>query len=193
MDLTPAILQGRHVRLEPLGMHHHEGLCAVGLFTELWRWIPFQVLTPERMRAYIESALKDQERGVSMPFATLDALTGAVIGSTRFMNIDAPNLRVEIGSTWLTPARQRSAANTEAKYLMLCHAFDKLNCNRVELKTDALNEKSRAAILRIGAKQEGIFRSHVVCHDGRIRDSVYFSIIRPEWPEVRARLEERLR
>src|ERR1035438_9147793 len=108
------------------------------------------------------------------------------------MNIDAPNRRVEIGSTWLALDHQRTAANTEAKYLMLTHAFDKLGCNRVELKTDALNAKSRAAILRIGAKQEGIFRKHVICHNGRVRDSVYFSIIREEWPEVRTRLEEKL-
>jgi RimJ/RimL family protein N-acetyltransferase len=136
--------------------------------------------------------LRDQERGTAMPFATLDAATGGVIGSTRFMNIDVPNRRVEIGSTWLSPNRQRTAANTEAKYLMLTHAFDTLGCIRVELKTDALNEKSRAAILRIGAKQEGIFRSHVICHDGRIRDSVYFSITREEWPQVRTGLEEKL-
>jgi RimJ/RimL family protein N-acetyltransferase len=192
MDLTPVVLQGQHVRLEPLAPHHHEGLCAAGLAPEIWRWIPFQITTPDQMRAYIEAGLGDQERGVSLPFATLDAATGSVIGSTRFMNIDVPNLHVEIGSTWLAPARQRTAANTEAKYLMLGYAFDKLGCIRVELKTDALNEKSRAAILRIGAKQEGIFRNHVICHNGRIRDSVYFSITREEWPDVRARLEEKL-
>jgi RimJ/RimL family protein N-acetyltransferase len=193
MDLTPTVLQGRHVRLEPLALHHHEGLCAVGLAEEIWRWIPYQVRTPEQMRAYIEAGLRDQERGTAMPFATLDAATGTVIGSTRFMNIEVPNLRVEIGSTWLAPARQRTAVNTEAKYLMLGHAFEKLGCIRVELKTDALNEKSRAAILRIGAKQEGIFRNHVICHDGRIRHSVYFSITREEWPDVRGRLEEKLK
>jgi RimJ/RimL family protein N-acetyltransferase len=192
MDLTLVPLSGRFVRLEPLALHHHEGLCAAGLAEEIWRWIPYQVKTPEQMRAYIEAGLRDQERGTAMPFATLDAATGMVIGSTRFMNIDVPNRRVEIGSTWLAPARQRTAANTEAKYLMLSHAFEKLGCIRVELKTDARNEKSRAAILRIGAKQEGIFRKHMICHDGRIRDSVYFSIIREEWPEVRARLEARL-
>jgi RimJ/RimL family protein N-acetyltransferase len=193
MDLTPVVLQGCHVRLEPLALRHHEGLTAVGLAEEIWRWIPYQVRTPEQMRAYIEAGLLDQERGTALPFATLEAATGSVIGSTRFMNIDAPNLRVEIGSTWLAPARQRTAANTEAKYLMLRHAFDKLGCIRVELKTDALNEKSRAAILRIGAKQEGIFRNHAICYDGRIRNSVYFSITREEWPEVRVRLEEKLR
>jgi len=162
----------------------------VGLDPEIWRWIPYQVRTADEMRAYIEAALRDQARGTAIPFATVDAATGEVIGATRYMNIDAPNRRVEIGSTWLATARQRSAANTEGKYLMLSHAFGELNCIRVELKTDALNAKSRAAILRIGAKQEGIFRSHVICHDGRIRDSVYFSITREEWPEVRARLEE---
>ena len=192
MDLTPVVLQGRHVRLEPLALDHQEGLCAAGLDPGIWRWIPYQVKTAEEMRAYIEAGLRDPARGTAMPFATLDAATGSVIGSTRFMNIDVPNRRVEIGSTWLSPDRQRTAANTEAKYLMLTHAFDTLGCIRVELKTDALNEKSRAAILRIGAKQEGIFRSHVICHDGRIRDSVYFSITREEWPQVRTGLEEKL-
>ncbi len=143
------------------------------------------------MSAYIEAALADHDRGVSLPFATC-LVNGEVIGSTRYMNIDVPNRRLEIGSTWITPKWQRSAVNTEAKYLMLRHAFETLGCNRVELKTDALNEKSRAAILRIGAKQEGIFRKHVVCHDGRLRDSVYFSIITEEWPEVKAGLEAKL-
>jgi RimJ/RimL family protein N-acetyltransferase len=182
-------LQGKHVRLEPLSLDHHAALCAAGLHPEIWRWIPYQVRTPEEMREYIEAALRDQARGTVIPFATVDAATGEVIGSTRYMNIDTPNRRVEIGSTWLAPSRQRTAANTEAKYLMLSHAFGELACIRVELKTDALNAKSRAAILRIGAKQEGIFRNHMICHDGRIRDSVYFSITREEWPEVRTNLE----
>ena len=192
MDLTPVVLQGRHVRLEPLALHHHEGLCAAGLAPEVWRWIPYQVTTPEQMRTYIETGLRDQERGLAMPFATLDAATGSVIGSTRFMNIDAPNLRVEIGSTWLAPARQRTAANTEAKYLMLRHAFEVWDCNRVEFKTDSLNTQSRAALLRIGATEEGTFRNHVITAEGRIRHSVYFSITADEWPDRKARLERML-
>src|SRR5262249_14527049 len=118
--------------------------------------------------------------------------SGCVAGSTRYMNIDKPNRRVEIGATWIGRPWQRTAVNTEAKYLMLRHAFETLGCIRVELKTDALNQRSRNAILRIGATQEGIFRQHVICADGRLRDSVYFSIINSEWPRVKAALEAKL-
>src|ERR1700688_2877130 len=118
--------------------------------------------------------------------------SGQLIGSTRFMNIDHPNRGVEIGSTWIVPARQRTAVNTEAKYLMLRHAFDVWNCIRVELKTDALNQRSRNAILRIGAKEEGTLRKHLITWTGRVRDSVYFSILDTEWPEVKAKLEAML-
>ena len=192
MDLTPPTLTGKHIRMVPLSLDHHADLASVGLDPSLWRWIPYQVLTPDNMYKYIQTALAEQQRGVSMPFATCLADTGRAIGCTRYMNIDVPNKRVEIGSTWIAPSHQRTIVNTEAKYLMLRHAFETLDCNRVELKTDVLNEKSRNAILRIGAKEEGIFRQHVVCHDGRVRDSVYFSIIRSEWPEVKAGLEKKL-
>jgi RimJ/RimL family protein N-acetyltransferase len=192
LDIKPVTLEGQHVRLEPLSINHHAGLAEVGLVEELWRWIPFAVRTPEEMREYIANALKAQAEGRELPFATIQKATGKMIGSTRYMNIDRPNLRVEIGSTWLAPAWQRTAANTEAKYLMLRHAFETLGCMRVELKTDALNEKSRNAILRIGAKEEGTFRKHMVMHTGRIRDTAYFSIIDSEWPAVKARLDEKL-
>src|SRR5271163_106479 len=197
MDLTPPTLTGKHVKMVPLSIDHHADLAAIGLDQSLWKWIPYQVLTMDDIMKYIRTALAEQERGVSMPFAIClvenDLIgNGRAIGSTRYMNIDAPNLRVEIGSTWIAPSHQRTIVNTEAKYLMLRHAFETMKCNRVELKTDVLNEKSRNAILRIGAKQEGIFRKHVVCHDGRVRDSVYFSIIREEWQEVKAKLEAKL-
>jgi RimJ/RimL family protein N-acetyltransferase len=144
------------------------------------------------MRRYVETALDEQRRGVSLPFATLLKANGQVIGSTRYGNVSLENHRVEIGWTWIGRAWQRSAVNTEAKYLMLRHAFETLGCKRVELKTDALNERSRNAILRIGAKQEGIFRRHLLTDTGRMRDTVYFSILDDEWPAVRARLEARL-
>jgi RimJ/RimL family protein N-acetyltransferase len=121
-------------------------------------------------------------------FATVETSSGRVIGSTRFMNIDRANRRVEIGSTWIAPPWQRTAVNTEAKYLMLRHAFEVWGCIRVELKTDALNQKSRNAILRIGAKEEGTLRRHLITHTGRVRDTVYFSILDSEWPGVKARL-----
>jgi RimJ/RimL family protein N-acetyltransferase len=189
MMVTPVALDGQHVRLEPLAKAHLAGLAQVGLEEELWRWIPVPVRTAEEMAAYIETALQEQERGVSLPFALIEKKTGRAIGSTRYGNIDRTHHRVEIGWTWVAREWQRSAVNTEAKYLLLRHAFETLGCIRVELKTDSLNEKSRAAILRIGAKEEGIFRNHMITASGRIRHTVYFSIVNSEWPGVKTRLE----
>jgi RimJ/RimL family protein N-acetyltransferase len=186
------VLEGEHVRLEPLALSHLDGLCEVGIVEELWRWIPTQVTAPEQMKAYVELALTERANGVSMPFAQIERASGRAIGSTRFMNIEKNHRRLEIGSTWIGPAWQRSAINTEAKYLLLRHAFEDLGCMRVELKTDSMNEKSRNAILRIGAKQEGIFRNHMLTSTGRVRHTVYFSVIDSEWPGVKAELERRL-
>jgi RimJ/RimL family protein N-acetyltransferase len=192
LNISPVILAGRRVRLEPLSVEHHEELCEVGLEDELWRLIPYAVRSREDMLDYIRTALQAQADGTALPFATIDQASNRAVGCTRFMNIDKPNRRVEIGATWVGLVWQRTPVNTEAKYLMLRHAFERLGCIRVELKTDVLNERSRKAILRIGAKQEGIFRNHIVCHDGRIRDTVWFSIIDSEWPEVRAELLKKL-
>jgi N-acetyltransferase len=192
LNIEPVTLQGEHVRLERLSLDHLEQLCEVGLEPELWRWTASQVLTSVDMRAYVETALKWQAEGTALPFATISEQTGRVVGSTRFANIDSENRHLEIGWTWIAPLWQRTAINTEAKYLMLRHAFEKLGCIRVEFKTDSLNEKSRRALLRIGAKEEGTFRNHMIVHGGRYRHSVYFSVIESEWPEVKARLEERL-
>jgi N-acetyltransferase len=189
MSVEPVTLEGRHARLEPLQRAHLEGLAAVGLDPDLWRWIPTQVRTREEMSAYIETALEEQERGVSLPFALIEKSTGRVIGSTRYGNIEPAHRRVEIGWTWVARNWQRTAINTEAKYLLLRHAFESLGCNRVELKTDSLNERSRAAILRIGAREEGTFRNHMITSTGRIRHTVYFSVIDSEWPGIKARLE----
>jgi RimJ/RimL family protein N-acetyltransferase len=192
MQIAPVVLEGRHVRLEPLALHHLDALCEIGLDEDIWRWIPFQIRTRDDMLGYIKTALKLQADGTALPFATVDRGTDRVAGSTRYMNIDKPNRHVEIGSTWIGRPWQRTAVNTEAKYLMLRHAFEQLGCHRVELKTDVLNERSRNAILRIGAKHEGVFRKHVVCDSGRVRDSAWFSIIDTEWPEVKAALELKL-
>ena len=189
MVVSPMMLEGAHVRLEPLARVHLAGLAEVGLDEELWRWIPSPVRTQEEMAAYIESALGEQERGESLPFAIAEKTTGRAIGSTRYGNIDRTHHRVEIGWTWVAREWQRTAVNTEAKYLLLKHAFETLGCIRVELKTDALNARSRAAILRIGAREEGIFRNHMITANGRIRHTVYFSIIDSEWPAAKARLE----
>jgi RimJ/RimL family protein N-acetyltransferase len=192
MFIEPVTLEGRFVRLEPLSLAHHAGLCAVGLDEELWRWTPNLVRTPEDMRDYIQAALDEQGAGRALPFATLDRASGRAIGSTRFANIDRTNRHVEIGWTWLGVPWQRSAANTEAKYLMLRHAFETWKCLRVEFKTDSLNERSRQALLRIGAKEEGTSRNHVITYTGRIRHSVWYSIIDSEWPAAKAGLERRL-
>jgi RimJ/RimL family protein N-acetyltransferase len=192
MSLEPAILEGRSVRLEPLTSSHHVGLCEIGLDPELWRLIPYRVSTEDQMRDYIDSALAAQAAGTAIPFATVERASGRVVGSTRFMNIDVANRRVEIGATWIAKPWQRTAINTEAKYLMLRHAFETLGCVRVELKTDALNQRSRAAILRIGAREEGTLRQHMVTWSGRLRDTVYFSVLDSEWAGVKAELEARL-
>ncbi|MGC2527912.1 MAG: GNAT family protein [Candidatus Acidiferrum sp.] len=189
MHVEPVTLEGRHVRLEPLSQAHHGDLSAVGLEESLWRWIPTPVRTPEEMSAYIATALDEQTRGVSLPFALIEKSGNRAIGSTRYGNIELTHHRVEIGWTWVAPAWQRTAVNTEAKYLLLKHAFETLGCIRVELKTDSLNERSRAAILRIGAREEGTFRNHMITVSGRIRHTVYFSILDSEWPDVKSRLQ----
>jgi len=189
MNVEPVTLRGRRVRLEPMALEHVDALARVGLDPDLWRWIPTAVNDIADMRKYVEIALDERSRGVSMPFVTVDQSSDLVIGSTRYANIDRANRRLEIGWTWLAPAYQRTGANTEAKLLMLAHAFDVLRAIRVEFKTDALNATSRAAIARIGAVEEGTFRNHLITQSGRVRDSVYFSIIEQEWPVVKARLE----
>jgi len=192
MIVEPVTLLGQHIRLEPLSMEHHAQLCEVGLDQELWLWTTAQLRTPEEMRAYMETALKSLDAGTALPFATIEKSSGRAIGSTRFENIDGPNARVEIGWTWIGRPWQRTAVNTEAKYLMLRHAFETWNCNRVEFKTDSLNARSRAAILRLGATEEGTLRNHMISHTGRLRHTVYFSIINSEWPTVKAGLEEKM-
>lgn len=188
IDIKPVTLSGTSVRLEPMTLAHAAALSRVGLEPELWRWIPSPVTTAEEMHRYVTTALDELQRGVSLPFVIVDQASGQIIGSTRYGNIEVAHRRLEIGWTWLTPAFQRSRANTEAKLLLLTHAFEILGMHRVELKTDALNAKSRAAIGRIGATQEGIFRRHMITASGRVRDTVYFSIIDSEWPAIKAKL-----
>jgi RimJ/RimL family protein N-acetyltransferase len=193
MAVAPVILEGRHVRLEPLSAEHTAGLAEIGLDEELWKWIPTPVRTGEEMRAYVQNALSEQANGSALPFALIERASGRTIGSTRYGNIERAHYRVEIGWTWVARQWQRSAINTEAKYLLLRHAFDTLKCIRVELKTDSLNNRSRTAILRIGAREEGTFRNHMITASGRIRHTVYFSILDSEWPDVKSRLESKLR
>ena len=187
---TPVTLEGSVVRLEPIRREHEQLFWDVAKndLEEIFRWIPYPMRTAQDFRKLVDKAFAEQDRGESVVFATLERSSGRVVGSTRFMNIDRANRRVEIGSTWIAPAWQRTAVNTEAKYLMLRHAFEVWGCIRVELKTDALNHKSRNAILRIGAKEEGTLRRHLVTWTGRVRDTVYFSILDSEWPQVKQRL-----
>ena len=192
MDLKPVTLEGAHVRLEPMTADHLDQLCEVGFHPAIWRWGISQIQTREDMKKYIDTALKSQDEGTALPFVTLEKSSGRVIGSTRYANIDQENRRLEIGWTWITPKWQRTAINTEAKYLMLRHAFEDLGCIRVEFKTDSLNDQSRTALERIGAQEEGILRNHMIAYGGRLRHSVFFSIIDTEWPAVKANLEAKL-
>jgi len=192
MHVEPVVLSGAIVRLEPLTLAHVPALVQVGLAPELWRWIPQPVTSAAQMQRYVEDALALQARGAALPFAIVDTASGQAIGSTRYAAIEPMHRRLEIGWTWLARSHQRSGANTEAKLLLLAHAFDTLGAYRVEIKTDVLNEQSRRAIERLGAVQEGIFRRHVVTSTGRVRDTVYYSILDSEWPAVRARLRSAL-
>ena len=190
--IEPVVLHGRHVRLEPLSLDHLAGLAAAGHDPRIWRWMPLDGSTPEGMAGIVTAALAARAAGTELPFVTIELATGRVVGSTRYLALAPAHLRLEIGWTWIDPAFQRSAVNSEAKLLGLGHAFETLGLRRVEFKTDALNEQSRAAILGIGAQYEGIFRKHMVMPGGRARDSAYYSVIDTDWPGVKAHLEARL-
>ncbi|WP_175887763.1 GNAT family N-acetyltransferase [Burkholderia contaminans] len=190
--LEPPILSGERVELRPLDSSDRQALLDAAADGQLWNLKVTVVPGPQTIDAYIDTALQGRSAGTVMPFAIVDRASGRVIGSTRFWKIDRKNRKLEIGHTWLSESAQRTRANTEAKWLLLGYAFDVLQCVRVQFTTDELNEKSRAAILRLGAKQEGIVRHERIMPDGRKRNSVRFSIIDDEWPEVRARLLAKL-
>lgn len=193
MEVRPVVLEGRHVRLEPLDLGRHwEGLLAVGLEPALWRFTVSKVDGPEALRRYFDTALEEQARGVALPFATVDRASGRVAGTTRFANIVREYRRAEIGWTWLGPEFQRTALNTEAKLLMLAHAFETWKLLRVELKTSLGNEKSKAAMRRLRFVEEGTFRKWMIHADGTRRDTVWFSVIDDEWPATKAHIESLL-
>lgn len=189
MQIVPIVLEGSHVRLEPAQREHAEALWAVGNDPAIWRYIPYVMRDQRDMERHLERAEAELAAGRGLLFTTMDRSSGQPIGGTGLWNVDRQHRRLEIGSTWLTPRLQRTAANTEAKLLMLRHCFEDLGCIRVEFKTDSLNQRSRAALSRIGAVEEGIFRNHFIMPDGRYRHSVYFSIIDSDWPSVRCHLE----
>lgn len=194
MDVVPIALEGSHVRLELLELDRHwEGLLAIGLDPSLWQFTAARVRTASELRSYFEDALADRARGTALPFAIIDRASGRVAGCTRFGNIAREHRRTEIGWTFLGTEFQRTVRNTEAKYLMLAHAFETWGCMRVEFKTSRTNQKSQNAMRRLGLVEEGMFRKWTLLPDGSPRDVVWFSVIDDEWPAMKARLEEMLR
>ena len=185
--IEPVTLKGRHATLEPLSASHIDALAKAAGDGELWTLWYTGVASPAKMPEYVATALDMRERLDAMPFVVRDA-GGTVVGCTRFFNVDATNRRVEIGHTWYAKRVQRTSLNTECKLMLLTHAFEKLDCIAVEFRTHWFNQASRAAIARLGAKQDGVLRSHQLMPDGSRRDTVVFSIIEGEWPAVKAHL-----
>lgn len=192
MPFEPVTLEGDLVRLEPLALRHRDGLTAAVEDGSLWRLHVTSVPHPQDIEAFIAAAGEHHRVGAGLAFAIIEKSSGRVVGSTRFLNAYLERGRVEIGSTFIGAGWQKTRVNTETKLILLSHAFDVLHVNRVEFLTDYLNRNSREAILRLGAKQEGVLRNHVVMPNGRIRDSVIFSIIKNEWPGVKEHLENKL-
>lgn len=187
--LSPVTLEGKHVRLEPLRAEHVDELWLQAEEPAIWDYMAVQVKGREDLARWIAGRVRAAEQSTALAFLQRDARTGAAFGSTSLFDIDLPMRRMEIGHTWVGRSHRRTAANTESKLLVLTHAFDKLDANRVQLKTDVRNLRSQAAIERLGAKREGILRSFSMHEDGTVTDRVLYSIIRQEWPDVRARLQ----
>ncbi len=192
LHIAPVILSTDLLSLRPLTLDHVPALAKAASDGGLWEKKTTTVPRPEGFEEYVRKALELQAAGLALPFATVVKSEDRVVGSTRFMNIDAANHRVEIGTTWIAKSWQRTFVNTHAKFLMLRHAFEGLGCNAVEIRTHSLNDQSRAAIERLGAKLDGILRRHMIMPDGHIRDTAVYSIIREEWPVVKAELEKRM-
>jgi RimJ/RimL family protein N-acetyltransferase len=189
----PVSLTGEHVRLEPMEEKHTDGLAAIGLQASIWEHMLYgEMITKEDMRVWVRDILSRAKQGTDLPFVVIHLASGKVVGATRYLNMQPDQRGLEIGGTWYGLEYQRTMVNTECKYLLLKYAFETLDCIRVQFKTDSRNIRSQRAIERIGAKREGILRNHMILPDGYYRDSVYYSILEPEWPEVKAALEERL-
>ena len=192
MSIEPITLEGARIRLAPLSLTHHAQLCEIGLDEKLWRSTTIRLQTPDDMFNYIQTALQNQAEGTALPFVIIEKDSDRVIGSTRYHSINQAHRRLEIGFSWIAVRWQRTSVNTEAKYLMLKHAFEHYKCVRVEFKSDSGNEQSSRALIRIGAKQEGVLRKYMMSGHKGARDLILFSIIDTEWPEVRANLERKL-
>lgn len=191
MEVKPIILEGKHVRLEPMTETHIPALTKIGAGQDFWDFMVYGNMEDENdMRGWVREILARAERGTDLPFAAIHLESGRVAGATRYLNIMPNDRGLEVGGTWYGLDFQRTAVNTECKYLLLTHAFETLGCIRVQIKTDSLNLRSQKAIERIGGVKEGVLRNHMILPDGRIRHSVYYSIIDSEWPNVKMRLEE---
>lgn len=193
MEVKPVVLTGKHVRLEPMAQAHVPALAEIGVGQSFWDFMLYgNINTLDDMRNWVLDILSREEKGTDLPFVAVHLASGRVAGATRYLNIVPKDRGLEIGGTWYGPEFQRTVVNTECKYLLLRHAFETLGCIRVQLKTDLRNERSQKAIERIGAVKEGVMRNHMILPDGRIRHSVFYSILDTEWPEVKKRLEEML-
>ncbi len=191
MEVKPVVLQGKYVRLEPMTEEHVPGLAEVGAGQTFWDFMLYgNINTADDMHNWVLDILSRAEKGTDLPFVVIHLASGHVAGATRYLNIVPRDRGLEIGGTWYGPEFQRTPVNTECKYLLLQHAFETLGCIRVQLKTDLRNERSQKAIERLGAVREGVLRNHMILPDGRYRDSVFYSILDTEWPEVKKRLEE---
>lgn len=193
MDIQRITLTGKHVRLEPLDEKHIPGLAEIGRGHDFWKFMLYgEMKTEADFRYFVDDLLAREKKGTDLPFTVIHIATGRVAGSTRYLNIDRPNRGLEVGGTWYGPEFQRTAVNTECKYLLLTHAFETLKAIRAQIKTDSLNVRSQTAIERIGAVKEGVLRNHMITPDGRFRDSVFYSILDSEWAGVKEKLEEML-
>jgi RimJ/RimL family protein N-acetyltransferase len=191
--MTPVNLEGQRSTLVPLTLAHMDRLCAIGLDPRLWQATTIQIQSREQMSSYIRAALDAQSAGTALPFVIVERNSGQIVGTTRYHSFAPDHRRVEIGFTWIAPPWQRTVINTESKYLLLRHAFEELSCIRVEFKSNAGNEQSRRALLRIGAKEEGTLRSYRISTSGQVFDMTVFSITSAEWPQVRTNLEGQLK
>ncbi len=189
--ISPVILNGKYVRLEPMTEDHIPGLAEIGVGQTFWDFMLYgRMDSVEDMRNWVRDILSRAQNGTDLPFVAIHVASGKVAGATRYLNIVPKDRGLEIGGTWYGTEYQRTPVNTECKYLLLTHAFERLGCIRVQLKTDLRNVRSQNAIERIGAKREGILRNHMILPSGQFRDSVFYSILDSEWPEVKKRLEE---
>ncbi|MBI5842133.1 MAG: GNAT family N-acetyltransferase [Chloroflexi bacterium] len=191
MEVKPVVLQGKYVRLEPMTEAHIPGLAEIGVGQDFWDFMLYGRMEDENdMRGWVMDILSRAKKGTDLPFVAIHLASGRVAGATRYLNIAPRDRGLEVGGTWYGPEFQRTAVNTECKYLLFTHAFETLRCIRLQIKTDLRNVRSQKAIERIGAVREGVLRNHMILPDGRYRDSVFYSILDTEWPAVKKRLEE---